>query len=139
MKKLIAIYLAALLAITTVGFTHEYQVMTLPELTQETLESITKMESPHIIVQLTEGDIWPLELSLTGEFLEVEENSTFARIKVLKTCYLKAEADNLWFSTDLLTWKTYMEQFTGSIGGFVNITEGEPKLGIYADIKQRKE
>ena len=97
-------------------------VVSLNELTDENIESFTQGKLQDAIVKCPAGMVLPLTLSLKGEFLASEGESS---LKILKTCFVKCVGETYLFSLDGKSWKEFSEFFTGKLSAeFHNTAKG---------------
>lgn len=113
------------------------QVVALSELTKDMTEDFFTGKIPQFVLECSEGSVLPFNLSLKGEFLALEIEDTYSKVKVLKTCFIKRLEDTFLFSIDLQNWKDFQEFFTGVIGVSLSVEEGTPTVGFNIELNQR--
>ena len=87
------------------------------------------------------GDSLPLKVSIKGDFLSWESSQlTPIDLTILQTCYIRCiDCDHFLFSKDGLTWKEFIEFFTGNISAGLEIERGELQANLQCEFNQRKE
>jgi len=116
----------------------EPEVVSLGDLTEETLENFTKGKQQNVVVECPAGMVLPLTLSLQGEFLALESRGeTAAHVKILKTCFMKCINETFFFSLDRKSWKEFSEFFTGKLSAEFHNTDKGPFFGVGCELHQK--
>jgi hypothetical protein len=110
------------------------QVVSLNELTDENIESFTQGKMHDTIVKCPAGMVLPLTLSLKGEFLASEGESS---LKILKTCFVKCVGETYLFSLDGKSWKEFSEFFTGNLNAEFHNTDKGPFAHVGCELRQK--
>lgn len=116
----------------------ENQVTSITEFNQELVDLFFEGKVPNTILEFTQGIRFPLCIALNGEFLaleQVEANPYY--VKILKSCFVKSVGKDFLFSTDLQTWKSFSDFFTGSMGGSLYYMDEQPQVGLKLELNQR--
>ncbi len=108
----------------------------LGEMTQGMVEDFIQGKQQDMVVICPEGTVLPLNLSLKGEFLALQEHAP-VHVKILKTCWVKCVEGTFLFSLDAKNWKDFSEFFTGKLGASVGIHEQGPFAGVECELLQR--
>jgi hypothetical protein len=110
------------------------QVVNLTELTDAHIESFTQGKLQDTIVKCLAGTVLPLTLSLQGEFLASEGESS---LKILKTCFVKYVEETYLFSLDGKSWKEFSEFFTGKLSAEFHNTGKGPFAHVGCELHQK--
>lgn len=140
MRKKILASLCFLLAISTVVYgatPQKYSVVPLHQLTQQMAEDFCAGKTPDMVLECTEGAIFPFSLSLKSDFLSLDADGSAQSIAVVKTCFIRSEKDMFFFSTDLCEWKKFEQFFTGMTGISLNLEEQIPTVYLNFELNQR--
>lgn len=118
-----------------------FQVMTTTEITSQVYDEMLTGNLPTAVVELGEGTLIPLRLSLQGTLIDLEgseEAPYFVRIK--SRLYLRFEQENSpLFSTDLIQWVTFEQLATGTLSAVFRVDDAGPFIGLSAAIDRRQE
>ncbi|HSX12642.1 MAG TPA: hypothetical protein VLF61_04045 [Rhabdochlamydiaceae bacterium] len=135
-----------LLSITAVLLTSHFlmaecgqclQIVPFSEFTEEAFIEFTQGKLDQVILECTEGTVFPFTVSVKGNFLEFT-NKGSASVKVTQTIYAKCvESSKYLFSSDLDTWKPFKEFFTGKIQSSVSVEDDHPAAGIDIELNLR--
>ncbi|HSX03312.1 MAG TPA: hypothetical protein VLG76_01135 [Rhabdochlamydiaceae bacterium] len=140
MKKNIIVYLAAALLtgnILMADCDHCGGVVPLSEVSGETFTAFLKGDLNKTILECAENTYLPFKITVKGDFLDLTSVS-LAGIKVIKTCYARCEKENeVLFSTDLVTWKSFSDFFTGKIESTVKVEDETLVTGLEIELNQR--
>lgn len=114
----------------------EYQIMTLTELTQDSIEDFFA-GAPNLVLECTEGTTLPFNLYIRGGVLALDSGCTSSAIRVLQTCYIKVVDDTFFFSRDLYRWSNFQEYFTGMMSINLDVMEGEAAVSLSIELNPR--
>lgn len=141
MKKFILA--SSILSLTTAGTmfgidskTIETQVVSISNLSQEMIGDFFAFKS-NLILECKEGDNFPFQIKLGGQFLELSSTDEKGQIKILKTCYIKCIEENFYFSDDLKTWKPFNDYFTGSLSVALNVDQMKHKVILEIELNKK--
>lgn len=115
----------------------QIEIVPVSAITNEILMNFFQGKTPHIALEFTEGTILPFRVSLSGEFLAIENNDSPRIIKVMKTCYVRSVGGNFLFSADLHNWKDYHAFFTGKLGISFAVADGIPFIDVGLELNQK--
>ncbi|MBM3207667.1 MAG: hypothetical protein FJZ57_03565 [Chlamydiae bacterium] len=115
------------------------KIISMSELNNRLMESFCNGEIKDVIVECLQGTSIPLKVIVKGQFLALESTSGSSfYFKVLKTCYVRCEEkENYLFSSDLQTWKSFSDFFTGELKVSVEVEKGEPIVGLQLELDPR--
>ena len=114
------------------------QFIGLSNLSERMIHDFSQGNMSDFILECPAGTSLPFKLTLKGELLALESAAT-EQLHVLKTCYVRCpEKENFLFSTDLQTWKSFAEFFTGEIKVSIELESGEPMAGLQLELNQRR-
>ena len=116
------------------------QIIRLSDLNERMIQDFVQGNmGDFFIVECTEGTYLPLQLNVSGEFLNLlPETSSPIYIKVMKTCYIRSDSEmNFLFSADLQNWKNFSEFFKGALNASVLPGNEGPVAQLHFDLNQR--
>jgi hypothetical protein len=115
----------------------ELIVKQLAELSESELKAFMHGGGSHIVLQLNEGDQFPLTFSLSGDVLDLQHGGEANHLVRLKqTLFLRNDGD-LYISTDLSEWVDALDFFTGTAGVSIHQSHRDPRIELYLDANKR--
>jgi hypothetical protein len=116
-------------------YSQDLQIMNILDMDQKITEELLNGKLPHLILECSEGTTLPLNILLSGQYLELESTELPPyTLKIVKTCYLKFIEEDVVFSSDLKEWKNFQQFFTGTIGLSL---ENRTALNLNIELNQR--
>jgi hypothetical protein len=130
MKMLIA------LCFSTAVVTADLQVVSVSDLTQETMNEIIQGELPDLAIEFPAQTVLPVGFFLKGNLvnLEVCEGNT---LHVIQTFYARFVENELILSSNLVDWKPWLHFITGEASFSLSVHDGQPSIAFGADISPR--
>ena len=119
------------------GVDKECRVVALQDMNNEMLEGFFTGKIPGVVLECTEGLNLPFNLMLKGQYLVLDSADSASTIKILKKCFIKCEKNEVFFSSDLKSWKTFQDFFTGAIGVSVSVDQGTPTVCLNLELNER--
>ena len=115
------------------------QIMRVSDLTQDLLMEIAAGSHPEIVVKFIENDIYPLNLALFGDLVNLKDNNNQPyEIQIMQTIYARIIKEELFLSVDLKDWKPCLEFITGHFSISFEKNEGKPRFSLICEANQRK-
>lgn len=137
MKKATLFGCAMILAATQLLAEPKTQILRLSDLNNTLIQDFSQGNRSDCILECAAGLSLPFKLTLKGEFLGLEAAPPLS-LNILKTCYIRCEEkENFLFSTDLQTWKTFSEFFTGQLRLSVETENSQLVAGLQFELHQR--
>ena len=114
-----------------------YEIINLKNTDRSTLERFFSGQYPNIVLECVEGDNFPIQLCLSGNFLNlvVLEQPKYV-LKMMKPCFIRFDGDNFLFSVDLSDWKEFKDFFSGKLS--FSIDEVTMQMTFNLEINQPK-
>lgn len=129
MKKLIYSFLlitAATMAGLGASEVSAPYIIQITDVTEDMLGMFLAGEVHNVIVEFPEDTYIPVKYLLTGNLINlVPEERPPVYLKIMRTFYLKMDAEGYLFSTDMQNWKQYSDFMSGEVSCSIKLCNGQ--------------
>jgi len=115
------------------------QIVNLSDIDDHGIQDFSQGKMINLILECPEGAILPLKIVVKGQCFALEATREPLYLRVLETCYVRCVAqEEFLFSTDLQTWRGFLEFFTGQLQASIGIEKAGPVAILELELNPRK-
>lgn len=116
----------------------DIKVVCLTSLSDNDLKEIMQGEHPTLAVEFTEQTWLPVSFYLKGNLVNlIESDEKLGTLEIKQTFYARCAEGQLFFSSNLTEWVSFLEFITGTASITLSIQDGHPSIAVSSETNRR--